>query len=99
ESPASVGHRTVEFAEAAPCFDEPGVGGSEAGSRSAFGGGPRRAGVIARVEVGEIAGDPASETLPDQVPDPVQVSPGADGLLDVDGRIPGRLQGPFGLLE
>ena len=99
ESAARVGHGTVEFAEAAPRLEESRVGGTEVGSGRALGSGPRRPGMVARVELGEIARDPAAEPLPDQVPDPVEVGPRSDGFLDMDGRVPGRLEGALRLLE
>jgi enoyl-CoA hydratase len=90
-------HRPVQLGELPSGFPERRVGRPEPRVR---GPGERRLddpGVVPRIEVRYVARDPTSEPLAEEVPDAVEVGERPDRLLEMDGRVPRGLEGPFGV--
>jgi len=96
---ARIGDGPVEFSQPTAGRKQARVRGTETGSGGSLLRRTGGAGVIPGVQLGEVTRHPASETLADQVSDTVEVGPGSDRLLNVDRRVPGRLEGSFGVEE
>jgi len=99
ERATRIRHGLIELPQTSASVEQSGVGGSQRRGRRSFGRGPRRAGMVSRVQVGEVVRDPAAEAFSEQVPHPVQVGGRADCLLHVNGGVPGFHERPVGILK
>ena len=89
----------VQLTELPSGLEETGVRGGEARSRLPLDRRFRGAPVVPGVEIGHIPGDPASESLANEVAYPVEVGSGPYRFLDMDGRVPRGVQGDLGIRE
>lgn len=91
--------RIVQLGELPAGLAQLGVGRAESGAGGGAQRVPRGPLVIAGIDLRSVPGDPTAESLPDQVPDAIEVCRRAHRLLDMDGRVPCGGQSALGLRE